>query len=194
MITRADVSRLGLLLALVLALGNLSAATDWEAVKPLPWDILILFGGGLSLAAAIAATGVDAFIGSGFAQFSDVAPYLLILAVTAAVILLTEITSNTAVTTTLMPVLAATAIATGAPPGMLLTAATMAASCAFMLPVATPPNAIVFGTERIRVTEMARAGFLLNFAGTVLIVIGIYFLGRVVWGIDLDVMPEWAKR
>ena len=109
---------------------------DWDTAKLLPWDILILFGGGLSLASAITMTGVDGFVGSGFSQFAGLGAWLLVLIVVGGVILLTEITSNTAVATTLMPVLAATAAATEVPPGLLLTAAAMAASCAFMLPVA----------------------------------------------------------
>jgi sodium-dependent dicarboxylate transporter 2/3/5 len=93
------------------------------------------------------------------------------------VVFLTEITSNTAVTTTLMPVLAATAVATGAPPGMLLTAAALAASCAFMLPVATPPNAVVFSSGYVDVAQMARAGFALNLAaiGVVALAVGLGF-------------------
>lgn len=151
------------------------AAMDWDTAKQLPWDILILFGGGLSLAAAIATTGVDAFIGSGFSHLAGVAPFLLVLAVTTGVILLTEITSNTAVTTTLMPVLAATAVATGTQAGMLLTAAAMAASCAFMLPVATPPNAVVFASGFVSIAQMARAGLWLNIAAALAITTIVYF-------------------
>ena len=154
------------------------AAMDWDTVRQLPWDILILFGGGLSLAAAIATTGVDAFIGSGFSHLAGVAPFILVLAVTAGVILLTEITSNTAVTTTLMPVLAATAVATGAPAGMLLTAAAMAASCAFMLPVATPPNAVVFASGFVSIAQMARAGLWLNVAAALAISMVVHFGSR----------------
>ena len=151
------------------------AAMDWATTKKLPWDILILFGGGLSLAGAIAATGLDVFIGSGFSHLAGVAPFLLVLAVTAGVILLTEITSNTAVTSTLMPVLAATAVAIGAQTGMLLTAAAMAASCAFMLPVATPPNAVVFSSGFVSIAQMARAGLWLNVAAALTITIIVYF-------------------
>jgi sodium-dependent dicarboxylate transporter 2/3/5 len=156
------------------------AAMDWDTAKQLPWDILILFGGGLSLAGAITATGVDVFIGSGFSQFAGVGPWVLVLFVAGGVILLTEITSNTAVTTTLMPVLAATAIATEIPPGLLLTAAAMAASCAFMLPVATPPNAVVFASGFVSVSQMARAGLWLNVAATLVITTIVYFGGRLV--------------
>jgi sodium-dependent dicarboxylate transporter 2/3/5 len=157
-----------------------SPAMDWETAKKLPWDILILFGGGLSLAGAITATGVDVFIGSGFSQFAGLGTWSLILVVAGGVILLTEITSNTAVTTTLMPVLAATAVAIEVPPGLLLTAAAMAASCAFMLPVATPPNAVVFASGFVSVPQMARAGLWLNVAATLVITTVVYFGGRLV--------------
>jgi sodium-dependent dicarboxylate transporter 2/3/5 len=156
------------------------AAMDWNTARQLPWDILILFGGGLSLASAIASSGVDAFIGSGFLNLAGVAPFLLILVVTGGVILLTEITSNTAVTTTLMPVLAATAAVTGTPPGMMLTAAAMAASCAFMLPVATPPNAVVFASGYVSVAQMARVGLWLNVFASIVITSIVYFGIRLV--------------
>jgi sodium-dependent dicarboxylate transporter 2/3/5 len=157
-----------------------TAAMDWNTAKQLPWDILILFGGGLSLAGAITSTGVDAFIGSGFSHFAGITPFLLVLMVTGGVILLTEITSNTAVATTLMPVLAATAAATAVPAGMLLTAATMAASCAFMLPVATPPNAVVYSSGYVSVAQMARVGFWLNGIASVVITVIVYFGIRLV--------------
>jgi sodium-dependent dicarboxylate transporter 2/3/5 len=157
-----------------------SAAMDWDTAKRLPWDILILFGGGLSLASAITATGVDVFIGSGFSQFAGLGTWTLILIVAGGVILLTEITSNTAVTTTLMPVLAATAVAIAVPPGLLLTAAAMAASCAFMLPVATPPNAVVFASGFVSVSQMARAGLWLNVIATLVITTIVYLGGRIV--------------
>jgi sodium-dependent dicarboxylate transporter 2/3/5 len=157
-------------------------ALDWDTAKALPWEILILFGGGLSLAAAIAANGVDAFIAAGFSGLAGLPPWVLVLAVAAVVVLLTEITSNTAVTTTLMPVLAATAAATGAPPGMLLTAAALAASCAFMLPVATPPNAIVFASGQVSVPQMARAGLGLNLLAIVVITAIVSLGGRLFLG------------
>jgi sodium-dependent dicarboxylate transporter 2/3/5 len=151
-------------------------AMDWETAKKVPWEILILFGGGLSLAAAIGANGVDSFIATGFAALRGLPPWMLVLAVASVVVFLTEITSNTAVTTTLMPVLAATAIATDSPPGMLLTAAALAASCAFMLPVATPPNAIVFSSGFVTVPQMARAGLGLNIIA-ILVVTTVVALG-----------------
>jgi sodium-dependent dicarboxylate transporter 2/3/5 len=160
--------------------GHPRRALDWETAKGLPWEILILFGGGLSLASAIAANGVDGFIGAGFAGLGGLPPWVLVLTVAAVVVLLTEITSNTAVTTTLMPVLAATAAATAVPPGMLLTAAALAASCAFMLPVATPPNAIVFASGRVSIAQMARAGIGLNLIAVAVVTLVVLLGSRLV--------------
>ena len=155
-------------------------AMDWTTARNLPWEILILFGGGLSLAAAIDRNGVDSFMASGFAGLGGLAPWILALAIASVVVFLTEITSNTAVTTTLMPVLAATAIATDSPPGMLLTTAALAASCAFMLPVATPPNAIVFSSGYVTVSQMARAGLGLNIVAVLLVTVVVSLGSRLV--------------
>jgi sodium-dependent dicarboxylate transporter 2/3/5 len=140
----------------------LQFAMDWHTAKKLPWEILILFGGGLTLAAAVTRHGVDAWLGSALYPLAGAPLLLVVLAVATLVIFLTEITSNTAVTATLLPVLAASAMALGVPPGPLLVAAALSASCAFMLPVATPPNAIVFASGHLTIGRMARAGFALN--------------------------------
>ena len=162
-----------------------SYAMDWDTARRVPWDILILFGGGLSLADAISTTGVDTFIGSVFVALAGAPIWLIVLAVTATVIFLTEITSNTAVTTTLMPVLAATAAALDAPAGMLLVAAAVSASYAFMLPVATPPNAIVFASGHVTIPEMARTGLWLNFLAIAVVTVTVYLAaGWVVAGLS----------
>lgn len=153
---------------------------DWQTAKQLPWEILILFGGGLSLASAIVANGVDAWIASSLTGLEVIPTLLAIVAVCALVVFLTEITSNTAVTTTLLPVFAATALATDLPVGMLLTATVLSASCAFMLPVATPPNAIVFSSGHVEVTQMARAGLWLNLIAIVLISLFVGLGGHVI--------------
>lgn len=137
-------------------------AMDWSTARKLPWEILILFGGGLTLAAAVGRHGVDAWIASALDPLSGAPIALVALAVASLVVFLTEMTSNTAVTATLLPVLAATAMALGVAPGPLLVAAALSASCAFMLPVATPPNAIVFASGYLTIAQMARAGFALN--------------------------------
>ncbi len=143
-------------------------AMDWKTAETLPWGILILFGGGLSLAAAITATGLDNAIGGSLAGLAGVPPIVAILAVTTAIVFLTELTSNTAIATAVLPVLAAAAPAIGVDPGALLIPAAIGASFAFMLPVATPPNAIVFGSGHIHVGDMARAGFVFNLIGIAL--------------------------
>ena len=146
----------------------------WKDAEKLPWGILILFGGGLSLAKAVKVNGVAEFLAS-YANAAAFSPVVLVLLVTAAIVFLTELTSNVATTMSLVPVLAAIAIGTGTHPYLLVIPATVAASCAFMLPVATPPNAIVFGSGEIELPEMVRAGLLLNVL-SVLIVTALTFL------------------
>ena len=144
-------------------------ALDWATARRLPWDTLLLFGGGLSIAAAVQATGVGAYMGSGLDGLAGVPGWVLTVAVTTIVIFLTELTSNTATTATLLPILTGVAPALGAEPLALVVPAAIAASCAFMLPVATPPNAIVFGSGRVTVPQMMHAGLWLNLLGIVLV-------------------------
>ena len=142
---------------------------DWETAVRLPWGVLLLFGGGLSLAAAIRANGVGDLIGSQFAGLGAFPAVLIVAAVVALIVFLTEVTSNTATTATLIPILAGLAGGLGTEPLLLVVPAAVAASCAFMLPVATPPNAIVFGSGRVSMAEMTRAGLWLNLVGIALI-------------------------
>jgi len=142
---------------------------DWETAMRLPWGVLILFGGGLSLAAAIGRNGVGDWIGSQFAGYGALPIVVVILAIVVLVVFLTELTSNTATTATLVPILAGLAGGLGADPLLLIVPTAVAASCAFMLPVATPPNAIVFGSGEVSISQMVRAGFWLNLIGIVLI-------------------------
>jgi sodium-dependent dicarboxylate transporter 2/3/5 len=144
-------------------------AMDWETARRLPWGILLLFGGGLSLASAIQATRVADFIGSRVGVLGDLPPVLLVLAVATLVIFLTELTSNTATTATLLPILAALAPGLGVHPYLLIVPAALAASCAFMMPVATPPNAIVFGSGHVTLPQMCRAGLWLNLIGIAIV-------------------------
>lgn len=147
---------------------------NWETALKIPWGILLLFGGGLSLAAAIRTNGVGEYIGHQLAILSGIPVLLLVMAVIALVIFLTELTSNTATTATFIPILAALAPVFDLPPFMLIVPAAIAASCAFMLPVATPPNAIVFGSGHVTIQQMIRAGFWLNLLGVVLITVLVY--------------------
>lgn len=158
---------------------------NWQTAESLPWGVLILFGGGLSLAGAIQSTGVDAYLGRQFEVLHGLPTFLVVLGVAGAVIFLTEVTSNTAVTTTLMPVLAAAGVGMGIAPELLLVPAAIAASLAFMLPVGTPPNAMAFGTGYVRMPQMIRAGFVLNLISMVVTTIVCYFLVGPVLGLDL---------
>ncbi|MCP5151114.1 MAG: DASS family sodium-coupled anion symporter [Ectothiorhodospiraceae bacterium] len=142
---------------------------DWSTMTRLPWEVLILFGGGLSLAAAIAAHGVDGWLGAALQVLAGLPALVIMAGVCTLVVFLTEVTSNTAVTTTLLPVVAAAAAGLGVPPAPLLGAVALSASCAFMLPVATPPNAVVFASGQVAVADMARAGLALNLVAIVVL-------------------------
>jgi sodium-dependent dicarboxylate transporter 2/3/5 len=142
---------------------------DWDTAVKLPWGVLILFGGGLALAAATEVNGVPAYIGSLAAGFAGWPVWAVLLAIIAIMVFMSELTSNTAQVATMLPILAALAPVLGVPLGVLLVPATVAASCAFMMPVGTPPNAIVFGTGLVKMPQMIKAGLWLNIAGILLI-------------------------
>ncbi len=141
----------------------------WHDASRLPWGVLILFGGGLSLAAAVSSSGLALWLGEGLAPLNAFGTAVLVVAAVALVIFLTELTSNLATTATLLPVVGAIALQAGVPPIVLTVPITIAASCAFMLPVATPPNAIVFATGTISIPQMVRAGFALNILGIIMV-------------------------
>ena len=165
---------------------------DWRSAEALPWGVLILFGGGLSLAAAIQATGLAAYIGTLLTGLGGL-PALAVVAVVALVILvLTEVTSNTATAAAFLPVVAALALALGESPMLLAVPAALAASCAFALPVGTPPNAIVFGSGLVTLPQMARAGVWLNLAFVILVTAAAYLLLPVVFGVVYGHVPAWA--
>jgi solute carrier family 13 (sodium-dependent dicarboxylate transporter), member 2/3/5 len=144
---------------------------DWDAAVQLPWGVLLLFGGGLSLAAAVSENGVDTYIGEQLGGLAGVPLWLLIGVITLVIIWMTELTSNTATAAALVPIIGGVAVVLGLEPTVLAVPAALAATCAFALPVATPPNAIVFGSGHVTVAQMARAGVVLNVLATVLITI-----------------------
>jgi len=155
----------------------------WVHVQKLPWGILILFGGGLSLAAAVSRTGLAEWIGGSLHQVGTLPIAVLVVLTATLIIFLTELTSNIATTATFMPVVGAIAIEASIDPVVLLVPVTLAASCAFMLPVATPPNAIVFGSGLLQIPTMMRAGFILNLIGIVLVaVVGLTLAPRFLHG------------
>jgi sodium-dependent dicarboxylate transporter 2/3/5 len=148
----------------------------WHDASRLPWGVLILFGGGLSLAAAVSDSGLALWLGESLAPLNAWGVVVLVLAATTLVIFLTELTSNLATTATMLPVMGAIAVQAGVPPLVLTVPITIAASCAFMLPVATPPNAIVFATGAISIPQMVRAGFILNLIGIVIVTVTAMFI------------------
>jgi sodium-dependent dicarboxylate transporter 2/3/5 len=149
---------------------------DWNQSNKLPWGLLILFGGGLSIAAQINSSGLGIWIGESLSVLSTVPPIFLIFAVAALIIFLTEVTSNVATTSTFLPVFGAVAIGIGVLPVSLTVPVCLAASCAFMLPVATPPNAIVYGSGKFTIATMMKAGFILNIIGIFVVTLFAYFL------------------
>lgn len=166
----------------------------WEDTVKLPWGILILFGGGIALAVGFDVSGLSQWIGAQLQGLEGLPVFLLILSIVAVVNLLTEITSNLATTAMLLPILASLALVADVHPLVLMAGATLAASCAFMLPVATPPNAIVFGSGHLRIADMVRAGAGLNFISIVLITLLAYFLMPLVWDVDLFGFPDMWKK
>lgn len=139
-----------------------SKLLDWETANTLPWGVLLLFGGGLSLAAAVKATGLAVWIGSEMGAIGTLDLIFIIFILVSLVVFLTELTSNTATVATLLPILGALAVATGIDPMMLFVPVAISASCAFMLPVATGPNAVVFSSGQVTIPQMATAGFKVN--------------------------------
>lgn len=155
---------------------------DWEQANKAPWGVLLLFGGGLSLAGAIGESGLAEWIAESLGIFGALPLVLMIGLVALVIIFLTEITSNTATAAAFLPLLGALAVAQGMSPEMLAIPAAVAASCAFMMPVATPPNAIVFGTGQLPIQAMIKAGFALNLFGVVLVTLLCYLLVGWIWG------------
>ncbi len=158
-------------------------AVDWNAARHVPWGVLILFGGGLALAMGFKDTGLAEWIGLQVSGF-EVGTWMLIFIILVAIVYLTEITSNTATTATFLPILGAVAVGLGIDPQMLVIPVAMAASMAFMMPVATPPNAIVFSYEDLHLSDMVKAGFWLNIIAIAVSFCAMYFLAGLVFEIS----------
>ncbi|MCM3760618.1 DASS family sodium-coupled anion symporter [Alkalihalobacillus oceani] len=161
----------------------------WKDSRDIPWGVLLLFGGGLAIASGFRETGLSDWMGEQLTVLDGLHLIVIITAATLLIMFMTEITSNTATATMILPVVAALALALNIHPFALMIPCAMAANCAFMLPVGTPPNAIIFGTGKLKIIEMARAGFVVNLVGSVLIVASVYVLVPLVWGIDLTTIP-----
>ncbi|MCE7792326.1 SLC13 family permease [Salipaludibacillus sp. CUR1] len=162
---------------------------NWHTAKDVPWGILILFGGGLAIAGAFGDSGLDVWIGEQLTVLVGVQFIVIVIAVSIFVVFLTEITSNTASATMLMPIMASLAYAIDVHPFAMMVPAAVAASCAFMLPVATPPNAVVFGSGYLKMGDMIKAGFWMNIIAVAGLVIFVTLLLPIVFGIDLTTFP-----
>jgi sodium-dependent dicarboxylate transporter 2/3/5 len=165
----ASVALLAVILLFVIPNGKGGRLLNWEAAVTIPWGMLLLFGGGICLAKAFVVSGLSQVLGASLGGLTALPLLLTLLCLTLAVSFLTETTSNTASTTLLMPILAAAALAVNIDPLLLMVPAAMSASCAFMLPVATAPNTIVFGSQCFTTKEMAHEGFVLNVIAALLI-------------------------
>ena len=181
-VTDAGIAMTGALLLFVVPVAwrPLRVALTWTHAERLPWSVLVLFGGGLSLAAAIEQTGLSGWMGAALSALAGWPVFAVVVAATTVVIFLTELTSNTATAAAFLPLVASLAISIGADPLLLAVPAALAASCAFMMPVATPPNAIVYGTGAITIPQMAKAGMWLNLFFALLLPVAAYlFAGRI---------------
>jgi len=166
---------------------------DWKTAEKLPWEIILLFGGGFALANGFKESGLSAWFGNELMFLGELSPILLILIISFLITFLTEITSNTATVETILPILAGIAISLNVNPLLFMIPATVSGSFAFMLPVATAPNAIIFGTKRVTIFKMAQTGFVLNIIGIIVITLVTYFWGMSVFGIDINTVPAWIN-
>jgi len=167
---------------------------DWESAKKVPWGILLLLGGGISMAKFLSSTGVADWMGTQIAGLGDLPLMLLIMITTLTIIIISSLMSNVATLTAFMPVLIAASMAFGENPLTLAVPAALAASCAFMLPIGTPPNAIVFGSGYIKIPQMVNAGLVLTVIAVVVINLACYLLLPSVFGVEYGVMPDWAQN
>ncbi|HCR13911.1 SLC13 family permease [Solidesulfovibrio sp.] len=165
---------------------------DWKTAVKIPWDVILLFGGGLCLADGFQDTGLTKYIAGLLVDLEGMQLVWIIACIVALNIFLTEVTSNTAVATLMIPVMGAIAVGMKINPLGPIVAACIACSYAFMLPVATPPNAVVFGSGAVTIRQMAKTGFWLNILGIIQITLVVYFLMPWVWGVDLTTLPSWA--
>jgi sodium-dependent dicarboxylate transporter 2/3/5 len=165
---------------------------DWEATKEVPWGVLLLFGGGLSLAGNIERHGLAAYIGNLAMGLGDMPVIVMLCAICFGVLLLTELTSNTATAATFLPIGGALAVSLGQNPLLITIPIALAANCSYMLPVGTPPNAIIYGSGLITLPQMARAGFFLNLALVPIVVALLLLLGPLIFGIEMGIVPDWV--
>jgi sodium-dependent dicarboxylate transporter 2/3/5 len=163
---------------------------DVKVFAKVPWGIIILFGGGFALAEAFTQSGLSEYIGKNIYSLEYMAPFLIALTAAFVINFLTELTSNTATAQMILPVMAAVSVSIGVHPLLLMITATLSSSMAFMLPVATPPNTIIFASDRIKIAHMIKAGFAVNILGVILVTVFVWFLGNILF--DFSSFPGWA--
>lgn len=161
------------------------ALMDWKATRDLPWGMLLLFGGGFALAGGFQSSGLSAIIGTGLAGLGGLPPVALVVVVCLVLTFLTELTSNTAMTTLMLPILAQASVELSLDPRLLMIPATLSASCAFMMPVASPTQAIVFGSGHVTIRQMVRAGIWFNLLGIAVVTLAFFLFGVPTLGIRL---------
>lgn len=155
---------------------------SWQVAEQIPWGVVLLFGGGMSLAYSITNTGLSVYLGNSLSALTNIPLLLLVLVITTLVILLTEITSNIATASAVMPIMGAMAMQSGLPIELITIPVALAAGCAFMLPMATGPNAVVFATGKVSILDMAKTGAGMNVIATIIITLLAYFMAPVVFG------------
>ncbi|MCX7735466.1 MAG: SLC13 family permease [Candidatus Kapabacteria bacterium] len=170
-----------------------STILDNKLFKKIPWDIVLLFGGGFALAEGFQQTGLSKVVGEQLSVIGNIHPLIMIIIICTILTFLTELTSNTATAQTLLPIIAALSVTLEINPLLLMIPATISASFAFMLPVATPPNAIIFSSGKVTIKEMMKAGIFLNLTGIIIVSLIMYFIGSSIFGFDPNIFPKWEK-
>ncbi len=165
---------------------------DWKTAENIPWEIILLFGGGFALASGFKESGLSQWFGEQLIWLKDIHPLVIVLSVSLLITFLTELTSNVATVETFLPVLAGLAMSIELNPLLFMLPATISASLAFMLPSATAPNAIIFGTKRMKVLDMSKTGLALNFIGIAIVTLATYYLATIIFNINLNDFPTWA--
>ena len=179
-----QIAMIGALLMFLIPAKDKKPLINWKEAVKLPWGILLLFGGGMAIASGFEVSGLAKWIGNNLNAIKGLSLMLILFILVASVNFLTEITSNMATTAMLLPILVSMALVLDVHPYLLLVSATLAASCAFMLPVATPPNAVVFGSNLLEINDMVKKGFILNILSVIIISLVIYVILPFIWNLN----------
>ena len=188
-----SIGLLGALMLFIVPVNKNERACDWKTANKIPWGVLLVVGGGIALSKAFKSSGLADWVGSFSSFFYGVEIYLLILFFVFLIIFLTELNSNTATVATFAPILIVFALGLETNPIYFVIPTTIASSCAFMLPIATPPNAVIFGSGKISINDMIRPGIFLNIVSVVVVTALCFFILNLILQIDINTIPEWIK-